>query len=153
MVDVVALVQVDGAGELLDVDHVGQLRLREAQDGERPPAAACPPAWNGMICSRMLGFLAASISASIWPPHDLGATDRPAQHGLVDDRPQLRRLDPVEDLLALPAQLDPAVDLVGGAPAWPSRMTARAYSGVCSRPGTNWISYVRISVAAASSPR
>src|SRR4051794_3997571 len=33
-VDLLALVQVEGADQLLDVDHVRQLRLREPQDAE-----------------------------------------------------------------------------------------------------------------------
>src|ERR1700730_8935563 len=36
VLDVRALVQVDGAGEVLYVDHVGQVPLLEAQDRERP---------------------------------------------------------------------------------------------------------------------
>jgi len=35
VLDVRALVQVDGAGELLHVDHVRQVRFLEAQDRER----------------------------------------------------------------------------------------------------------------------
>ena len=35
----------------------------------------------------------------------------------------------------------------------PSRITARAYSSVCSRPGTNCSSYSRMKEAAASSPK
>ncbi len=33
-VKVTALLQVDGAGEVFEVDHVGQVRLGEAQDGK-----------------------------------------------------------------------------------------------------------------------
>src|ERR1700747_2502843 len=36
MLDIRARVLVDGPGELLDVDHVRQVLLLEAQDGERP---------------------------------------------------------------------------------------------------------------------
>ena len=39
VLDVGTLLQVDGAGELLHVHHVGQVLLLEAQDGERPARA------------------------------------------------------------------------------------------------------------------
>jgi hypothetical protein len=46
--------------------------------------------------------------------HHRGTADRPAQHGLVHDRPDPGRIRPAEQVLALEAQGDPTFDLVGG---------------------------------------
>ena len=51
------------------------------------------------------------------PAHRRPRADRPAQHRLVDDGPQLDRLRPVEDLLAAHPQVDAAVDLLCLGPA------------------------------------
>jgi len=52
--DVVAFVEVERAGEVFDVDDVGRLGVGEAENGEGAAGGECPPAWNGIICSRML---------------------------------------------------------------------------------------------------
>ena len=51
VLDVGALVEVDRAGELLEIDDVGKIRFGKAQDGERPPAAAWAPLRNGSTCT------------------------------------------------------------------------------------------------------
>ena len=71
-------------------------------------------------------------------PHDVLAADRPVQHRLVDDHPQAGRVRPGQDLLPGHPQRDPLLDLRrSGRYDLPSWTTARAYSSVCSRPGTN----------------
>ena len=54
------------------------------------------------------------MSRSIWAAHHLGAAHRAAQHGLVEDGPEGRRLGLGEQFLALHAQVDPALDLLVG---------------------------------------
>ncbi len=44
-------------------------------------------------------------------PHDLATAQHPQQHGLVDDRPQLRRVGALQQLRAALAQFDAAPDL------------------------------------------
>ncbi len=60
---------------------------------------------------RKLGYLDEVLELGA---HHRGAADRPAQHGLVHDRPDLGRIRPAEQVLALEPQGDPALDLVGG---------------------------------------
>jgi hypothetical protein len=47
-IDVLALVEVERAGELLDVDDVRQILVGKRRMLNAPPAAACPPARNGI---------------------------------------------------------------------------------------------------------
>ena len=42
VIDIVALVQVQGAGELLDIDDVGQVGIGEAQDAEGTAGRGVP---------------------------------------------------------------------------------------------------------------
>jgi hypothetical protein len=118
-----------------------------------PPAAACPPVSNGMTCSRTFGIADAASSASICsrstarPPigrrstassstaHSFGAPSRCSTCWRVM-RSFARRSISVR--VAVPC---------------PSMITARAYASVCSSPGTNCTSYVRISSAACSRSR
>jgi hypothetical protein len=52
VVDVAALVEVQRAGELLEVHHVGHLGpAREAQDAERSAGARVASEVNGTICT------------------------------------------------------------------------------------------------------
>ena len=114
VLDVRALLQVDGAGELLDVDHVRQVPLLEAQDGERPARAGVTAAGerddlDGHVRHRGHLDEVAELGA-----HHRGAADRPPQHRLVHDRPDPGRVRPGEQVLALEAQPDPALDLRRG---------------------------------------
>jgi hypothetical protein len=106
-----ALVEIDGAGELLDVDHVRQVPLFEPQHGERP-------ARGGVTAGGERGNLEGHVpkvshleEVLELGAHHRAAADRASQHGLVHDRPDLRRPWPGEQALAAEAQADPAFDL------------------------------------------
>src|SRR5215472_17931348 len=126
MIDVRACFQVKGAGELLDVGHVRQVRLLEPQDRERAagPGVAAPPERHDLHRDpRQRGDLDEMIQLLT---HDVPPAHRPAQRRLVHDRPDPRRVMVLEQVLALHPQADPAVDLIGGAARWPSTVTAHA---------------------------
>jgi hypothetical protein len=85
--DLFCLVQVEGAVELLEVHHIGQVLLGEPQDGERP---ACRRVGAGIERDdlhgdvRERGELEQVLQL---PAHHLRPVGGPAQRGLVDDRP------------------------------------------------------------------
>ena len=87
-VDVGLLVEVQGAGQVLQVRHVLKVRLAETQDGEPArhgmPAAAERDDLQGEV--RHIGE-AEQIAELI--EQDLLASDRPSQRGFLDDRPEL----------------------------------------------------------------
>ncbi len=110
-----ALVQVERAGELLEVDDVGQVGLGEAQDRERPAGRGVPAvAENGAICSEMFGSSFISIRWSSWARHQLGA-DRAS--GAARPRRSTAHSvgapGAVSSCLAPHPQLDAALDLPG----------------------------------------
>src|SRR5690348_16425618 len=111
-VDFDGLVEVQGAGELLDVDHVGQIGLGEPQDGERAAHGrlrARAERQDLQRHRRVVGHL--GQVRQLLPDH-LPAAHRAAQRALVHYHPQLRRVRPAQDLLAAGPQLAPPRDLL-----------------------------------------
>src|SRR5690348_11499564 len=121
-VDFDGLVEVQGAGELLDVDDVGQVGLGEPQDGERAAhgrVRARAERQDLQRHRRVVGHLGQVCELLA---DDLAAADRAAQRALVDHDPQLRRVRPAQDLLAAGPQLAPPGDLFfGGRGALPDQ--------------------------------
>lgn len=68
---------------------------------------------SGTICSVTWGSFAIAAVGELLA-HDLAAAQHAQQHGLVDDRPQLRRVLAVQQLGPALAQFDPASDLARG---------------------------------------
>ncbi len=112
VVDLLALVQVQRAVELLHVDHIGQVPLREPQDGERTAGRRVPAKVERDDLQADAGLLSRADQRHHLLAHDLQAADRAAQHGLVEYRPQLRTSRPHEYPLPLDAQLYPALDVL-----------------------------------------
>src|SRR2546421_5762912 len=117
LVDVFALVQVHRAGELFDVDHVGQFGVGEAQDAVRAAGRRVPADLEWDDLDPDVGQLRRGDQRLDLAAHHLDAADRTAQGRLVDDHPQLYRFGPGEDLLPADPQLHPVRELlVGDAP-------------------------------------
>src|SRR6185437_12206379 len=113
-VDFDGLVEVQGAGELLDVDDVGQVGLGEPQDGERAAHGRVRARAERQDLQRHRRVVGYFGEVRELLADDLAAADRAAQRALVDDYPQLRRVRAPEDLLAAGPQLAPPGDLFFG---------------------------------------
>jgi hypothetical protein len=115
VVDVVALVQVQGAGELLDVDDVRHLLAGEPQHRERAASARVAP---GVERDDLDGHVAQAAGGlkevGQLPAHDRAAADWPLDRSLVQDRPHQRWPWLGEHLLPGQPQRHPLVDLHGG---------------------------------------
>src|SRR5690348_5855059 len=114
VVQVRGRLQVEGAGEVLDVDHVGQGGFGEAQDGERAArrgVAAVAERHNLQADLGQGGDLNQVLQLGAY---HLAAAHGPAQRCFVHDRPHPGRVGGGEQVLAFHAQADPAVDLPGG---------------------------------------
>ena len=105
-----------------------------------PPSAACPPYLNGMTCSVMLGSPTASISRSICAASTFGppigrrsAASSTIAHSLGGLSLPNSFCRPIRSATRRSTSS-------GSRPGAPCSTTARAYSSVCSRPGTNCIS-------------
>src|SRR6185437_15460282 len=81
IVDVVALVQVEGAGELLDVDDVGEVLVGEAQDGEGAAGRCVAAGVEGDDLEAHVGQLGGLDERLDLAPDDGRAADRAAQRG------------------------------------------------------------------------
>src|ERR1700721_1680053 len=99
MIDVVAFIQVEGAGELLDVHHVWHIVVTEAQDGERPAGRRMPAPAEGHYLNGDVAQAGDLDERVPLAPHDCLATTGAAQRPLVEDRPPLRRPGAGEQVL------------------------------------------------------
>ncbi|KUH39170.1 hypothetical protein ATE80_08685 [Streptomyces kanasensis] len=110
-----ARVEVDGTGQVLAVDHVGELGHREPEEHEGAVRA-------GVVPGRELRDLEGDVRelGRLDEPVELGAHDRraragrpAAQHRLVHDHPELRGVETAEEGLALHAQGHVPFDVLG----------------------------------------
>src|SRR2546429_75037 len=108
------LVQVERAGQLLDVDDVLQVRLGEPKDAERAAHSRVRTRAEREDLQRHRRVIRHLDEVLQLLADDFAAADRAAQRALVDHDPQLRGVGPAQDLLAAGAQLAPAGDLLLG---------------------------------------
>jgi phenylacetic acid degradation operon negative regulatory protein len=113
MVDVLASVQVQRAGQVLDVHDVRDFGLGEAQDGERAARGGVTATGERDDLDRDPRQAGDLDEVGQLLAHHLAAAHRAPQHGLVHDRPHLRRLRAGEQVLALESHADSPVDLLG----------------------------------------
>ena len=108
------LVQVERAGQLLDVDDVLQVRLGEPEDAERSAHGRVRTGAErqDLQCHRRVIHHLGEVLQLL--ADDFPAADRAAKRALVDHDPELRRVGPAQDLLAAGPQLAPPRDLFLG---------------------------------------
>src|SRR5215207_731056 len=112
LVQVLALVQVDRAGQVLDVDDVRQIRVAEPQQAERAAGGRVPAAGERQDLQRDVGPARHPDEVLQMRAQDRPAADRPAQYGFVDDGPQPGGpFVAGQDLLTRRAQRDEPLDL------------------------------------------
>jgi len=100
VVDVVPLVQVQGAGELLDVDDVRHFLAGEPQHRERAASARVAAGLERDDLDGHVGQAAGHLKqVGQLPAHHRPAADRPLDRSLVKDRPHQRRARVTEQLL------------------------------------------------------
>src|SRR6266704_3652329 len=87
-VDIAFLVEVEGAGEVLQVSDVRQVRLAEPQDAEPARRGVAAHAERRDLQREVLPAAQAEQVAEL-VAQDLGTPDRPPQRGFLDDGPQL----------------------------------------------------------------
>src|SRR5208282_3873697 len=85
---VFALVEVEGAGELLEVDHIRQVLVGKAHDRERAGLGNRPAGPERRDLERDPGVLGDLDQVLKLLPEHRGAAHRAPQRGLVHDRPQ-----------------------------------------------------------------
>ena len=130
----------------LQVDHgrpVVEIRDHEVRQQAGVGAAGADDLDGGL---RVLGYLGQAIELA---SHDFAAADGAVQDALVEDAPELGRTRSVQNCLAGQTGGYLLVEVVE-VPAGRALRIARAYSSVCSRPGTTSGSYQRRTVAWAS---
>src|SRR5260370_28402468 len=113
-IDVLALVQVESAGQLLEIDHVGQVRLGKAHDGERPGLGGVAARPERRDLERDPGILGRLDQVPELRPEHLPAADWPPQCRLVHDGPQARAALLGEQFLPGDADADAAPYLLLG---------------------------------------
>src|ERR1035438_7183042 len=86
-VNVRFLVEVQSAGEVFQVRHVGEIRLAEPQDGESAGDGVTAHAGRNDLQREVLPAAEAEQVAELIA-QDFLASDRPPQRGLLDDRPE-----------------------------------------------------------------
>src|SRR5699024_3286353 len=113
-VGVLVLVEVQSAAQLLQIDHVRQLRSGEAQNAEGP-------ARGGVTTHGECGDLEGDVGATAHveqvldlSAHDIVATVGAVQYGLVDDRPQAWGVRLREPLLSTDTHVHTRVDVLVG---------------------------------------
>jgi hypothetical protein len=88
VVDVLALIQVQGAGELLDVDDVRHVLASEPEHRERAARARVPAGRERHHLDGDVAQAAGHLGeVGQLPAHDRTAADRTPDGGLVQDRP------------------------------------------------------------------
>jgi len=112
--DVVGLVEVERADELLEVDQIGQVWFGEPQDGERAVGCGGRPGGEQHDLERYVGQVGELQQVLQLGSHHLGPARGPSQRRLIQHGPQLRGAGLGEQLLALHPETDAAVDLLGG---------------------------------------
>ena len=110
------LVQVQGAGELLEVHHVGHLGLAEAQHGERPARRGVTAPVERHDLDGDVAHLGHLGQVAQLGSHHLAAAHRAPQRPLVQHRPHLRGIRAGQQVLALEPHAHPPVDLITGRP-------------------------------------
>jgi hypothetical protein len=105
-------VRVAVSGELFEIHHIGQVRGRKSQDGER---AAGGRVWGLPEGGDLQGHVGEFVE--FYQVVELGAAqalpgDGAVQDGLVDDRPELWWVWPGQHVLTLDPQMDASFDLV-----------------------------------------
>src|SRR5258708_23312028 len=97
--DVLALVQVQGAGELLDVDDVRHFRAGEPQYRERATSVRVPAGLDRHDLDDDVALAGDLDQPAQLLAHDGPAADLAADGALVQDQPHDRRALPGENLL------------------------------------------------------
>jgi len=114
VVDVVALVEVQGAGELLDVHDVRHFLAGKPQHRERAASARVAAGVERDDLDGHVGQAAGDLrEVRQLPAHHRAPADRPLDRSLVQDRPHQRRPRLAEQLLARQPQRHPPLDLQG----------------------------------------
>jgi hypothetical protein len=113
VIDRLPLVQIEGAGQLLQVHHVGQVGLGEAQDAEWPSGGGVTAGLERNDLDGHVRPFSRFEEVRQLPAHDAGAPDRASQHGLIQRHPQMRRLRPGEQGLPGHPQPNAPLDLIG----------------------------------------
>src|ERR1700761_9644361 len=113
LLDFLALAQVAGTGELLGVDHVGQLLLGEAQYRERPALGRVDATgeWDDLNGHALQGGKFDEVTEL--GAHHRRAGRRAAHPPLVHPRPAPGRVGRGQQILALEAQRAPPFCVVG----------------------------------------
>src|SRR5580698_10897666 len=86
-VDIGFLVEVESAGEVLQVRHVRKVRVAEPQDGEPAGYGVTALVGRNDLQGKVLPAAEAEQVAKL-VAQDLLASDRPPQRCLLDDRPE-----------------------------------------------------------------
>src|SRR5579875_3145485 len=110
--DFVALVQIHGAGQVLEVDHIRQIEVGEPHQGEPAGLGGVATRTERHDLKRDVRLLGRRDQPLDLAPHDGGAAHRAAQHRLVQDHPQMRWRGPAEQPLPVHPQADPVLDLL-----------------------------------------
>ena len=87
VVQILALVQIQGARELFDIDHIGYVRLRKAQDRKGSARGGVPARRERDDLHDNIGQSGDVDQRLQLPAHDLETAHRPSESGLVHDRP------------------------------------------------------------------
>lgn len=113
VVDLHLVLDIHGAGEVLGVDHIGQVRFGEPENAE----AHGNRIRLGVVADDLHGQVGLRIEllpeAPELPDLDVCPGDRAAQRGLFEDDPQ-RQLPVLEPPLAFPAEFQAPFGVLGG---------------------------------------
>ncbi len=129
----------------------GNSGMAKRNSTKGPYVPACGPEENGAICSVTLGNFVASSSLSIWSRITSGPPTgrRTAVSSITaQNRGAPSRVSSSWRCMRSATWRSMSSGLVW--PMAPDSMTPRAYSSVCSTPGTKWGSYERMREAAPS---
>src|SRR5229473_8294810 len=111
---VVALIQVERTRQLLHVDHIRKVDLREPENRERTTfgGVATRAEWHYLECD--VGFFGRLDQRLELCPHHLPATNRTPERRLIHHCPQPRSPWFAEQFLPGNPQAYPALDFLGG---------------------------------------
>ena len=126
VVEVGGRFQVEGAGEVLDVDHVGQGGFGEAQDSEGAAGGGVAAVAEGHDLQADLGQGGGLEQVVQLGAHHLAAAHGSAQRCLVHDRPHPGGSGAVSRSWRFMRRLTRLSICQAGAAWWPSLVTARA---------------------------
>jgi len=126
MFDMFSLIHTQGAGEMLDVNHVRLAELGKAQHGERSASEKVAAGAPRDYLERDVWLCREFDEVADLGAHDLPAADLPAERGFVDYCPQPWGAGTTEQLV-LPgqAEVDPLLDVLRARPGPPRPVSSQ----------------------------